>query len=153
MTKGKSYVTLGKLHFPDEIIAEIPFKQQAMKYVPKHFAPGDTSDGWHSLDDLYRHRTILFASLCNYVQATDAEGRDVAFKSWKHSDGTMYDGMFLAGIWTRMGWVTYHCEAEFWSCFDVPELPNAPEWDGATPEDGIDRLCDEFMSQIGSGEV
>lgn len=153
MTKGKSYVTLRKMHFPGEIIAEIPFKQQAMEYVPKHFAPGDTSDGWHSLDDLYRHRTVLFASLCNYVQATNAEGRDVAFKSWKHSDGTMYDGMFLAGIWTRMGWVTYHCGAEFWGCFDVPELPNAPEWDGATPEDGIDRLCDEFMSQIGSGEV
>ena len=146
MTKGKSFVTLRTLHFPDEIIAEIPFKQQAMEYVPKRFAPGDTSDGWHSLDDLYRHRTILFASLCNYAQAADAEGRDVAFKSWKHSDGTMYDGMFLAGIWTRMGWVTYHCETKFWDCFDVPELPVAPEWDGATPEDGIDRLCDEFMS-------
>lgn len=144
MTKGKSYVLLTKMHFPDVIVAEIPFKQQAMEYVPKDFAPGDASDGWHSFDELYRHRTILFASLCNYVQATDAEGKDLAFKSWKHSDGTMYDGMFLAGVWTRMGWVTYHCEAEFWDYFDVPELAHAPEWDGAMPEDGLHRLCDEF---------
>lgn len=144
MTKGTSYVSLTKLHFPDVIVAEIPFKQQAMEYVPKDFAPGDASDGWHSFDELYHHRTILFASLCNYVQATDAEGKDLAFKSWKHSDGTMYDGMFLAGVWTRMGWVTYHCEAEFWDYFDVPELAHAPEWDGAMPEDGLHRLCDEF---------
>jgi hypothetical protein len=119
----------------------------SMEYVPKGLAPGDTSDGWHTFDELYRHRTILFAALCNYRQATDPDGFNAAFKSWKHSDGTMYDGMFIAGLWTRMGWVTYHCEAEFWDYFDVPELvPNAPEWDGATPEDGLHRLCDEFTS-------
>jgi len=141
MTKGTSHVTLRGLHFPETIVAGIPFKQQAMEYVPKMFAPGDTSDGWHSLDDLYRHRTILFASLCNYVE--EIEG-DFTFKSWHHFDGTMYDGMFIAGIWSQKGWVTYHCEAEFWDYFDVPELANAPEWDGSTPEDGLHRLCDEF---------
>lgn len=143
MTKGKSYVLLRKMHFPDAIVAEIPFKQQAMEYVPKDFAPGDASDGWHSFDELYRHRTILFASLCNIAQE---KGINAAFKSWKHSDGTMYDGMFLAGVWTRMGWVTYHCEAEFWDYFDVTELDAAYEWDGATPDDGLDRLVDEFTS-------
>lgn len=141
MTKGTSYVALRRLHFPESITAVIPFKQQGMEYVPKHFAPGDTSDGWHSLDDLYRHRTILFASLCNYVEEID---EDSTFKSWHHFDGTMYDGMFIAGVWTQKGWVTYHCEAEFWDYFDVPELANAPEWDGSTPEDGLHRLCDEF---------
>ena len=146
MTKGKAFLT-AKLHFPDTIMVGIPFKQQGMEYVPKGLAPGDTSDGWHTFDELYRHRTILFAALCNYRQATDPDGFNAAFKSWKHSDGTMYDGMFIAGLWTRMGWVTYHCEAEFWDYFDVPELvPNAPEWDGATPEDGLHRLCDEFTS-------
>ena len=89
MTKGKSHVTLRRLHFPETIVAEIPFKQQAMEYVPKMLAPGDTSDGWHSLDDLYRHRTILFASLCNFRQAHDPDGFNAAFKSWKHSDGTI----------------------------------------------------------------
>lgn len=144
MTKGTSFITLSRLHFPDAIVAEIPFKQQAMEYVPKIFAPGDTSDGWHTIDELYEHRTILFASLCNYVQAANAEGKDLSFKSLLHSDGTMYDGMFIAGVMTRMGWVTYHCEIEFWNYFNVPELDCAPEWDGSTPDDGLRRLCDEF---------
>lgn len=156
MTKGKSYVVLRQLHFPETIFAEIPFKQQAMEYVPKRFAPGDTSDGWHSLDDLYRHRTILFASLCNYVEALRRVGTvkgakygGIAYKSWHHWDGTMYDGMFIVGLHTHEGWVTYHCEAEFWDYFLVHELDRAPEWDGATPDEGLDRLVDEFVDLLG----
>lgn len=149
MTKGTAHVALTRMHFPETIVAEIPFKQQAMEYVPKSLAPGDTSDGWHSLDELYRHRTILFAALCNYRQATDPEGFNAAFKSWKHSDGTMYDDMFIAGLLTRMGWVTYHCEAEYWNYFDVPELVFAYDWDGATPDEGLDRLVDEFVCILG----
>ena len=156
MTKGTAHVALTRMHFPETIVAGIPFKQQAMEYVPKSLAPGDTSDGWHSLDDLYRHRTILFASLCNYVEKTKcianmmgAEFESVTFKSWHHHDGTMYEDMFIAGLRTHKGWVTYHCEAEFWDYFNVPEVSRAPEWDGATPNDGLDRLVDEFVCILG----
>lgn len=135
--------------FPDELGFDVPGKLASPIYVRKDQAPGDTSDGWHTFNELYEHRTILFASLCNYVQATNAEGEDLAFKSLLHSDGTMYDGMFIAGLNTRCGWVTYHCEAEFWNYFDVPELERAPEWDGATPDDGLRRLCDEFITSFG----
>lgn len=154
MTKGTAFLRT-RLHFPDTIVVGIPFKQQAMEYVPKMFAPGDTSDGWHSLDDLYRHRTILFASLCNVTQEImelDGAVQRWTFKSWHHSDGTMYDGMFIAGLRTGLGWVTYHCEREYWDCFKVPELDAAPEWDGATPDDGLDRLVDEFITCFGDEE-
>ena len=139
--------------FPDELDFDVPGKSASPPYVRKDKAPGDTSDGWHTFDELYEHRTVLFASLCNCLQELNAEGKDFAFKSWHHDDGTMYDGMFIAGIWTCMGWVTYHCEAKYWDMFDVPELEQTPEWDGASPVNGLFRLVKEFTKGNWHGEL
>lgn len=100
----------------------------------------NVSDGHHTFDDLYMHRTVLFACLCNQENYPD----DV-FKSRHHSDGTMYDGFFIAGVNTTFGWVTYHCENKYWDLFDVRELDMAPEWDGCTPAQGLMRLVYEYM--------
>lgn len=109
---------------------------------------GDTSDGYHTFDELYYHRTALFACL------VALQPRQMAFKSWKHTDGTMYDGMFIAGIYTSGGWCTYHCEAKWWPLFDCHEREFAPEWDGHTPSDAIHRLMSDFLpSQDVGGEV
>lgn len=109
---------------------------------------GDTSDGYHTFNELYYHRTALFACLVSL------QPRQMAFKSWKHSDGTMYEGMFIAGIYTSGGWCTYHCEAKWWPLFDCHEQEFAPEWDGHTPSDAIHRLMSDFLpSQDVSGEV
>lgn len=109
---------------------------------------GETSDGYHTFDELYYHRTALFACL------VALQPRQMAFKSWKHADGTMYDGMFIAGIYTSGGWCTYHCEAKWWPLFDCHEQEFAPEWDGHTPSDAIHRLMSDFLpSQDVGGEV
>lgn len=109
---------------------------------------GDTSDGYHTFDELYYHRTALFACL------VASQPRQMAFKSWKHADGTMYDGMFIAGIYTSRGWCTYHCESEWWPLFDCSERELAPEWDGHTPSDAIHRLMHDMLpKQEVSGEV
>lgn len=109
---------------------------------------GDTSDGYHTFDELYYHRTALFACLVSM------QPRQMAFKSWKHADGAMYDGMFIAGIYTSKGWCTYHCEAEWWPLFDCSEREFAPEWDGHTPSDAIHRLMHDMLpKQEVSGEV
>lgn len=109
---------------------------------------GDTSDGYHTFDELYYHRTALFACL------VALQPRQMAFKSWKHADGTMYEGMFIAGIYTSGGWCTYHCEAKWWPLFDCHEQEFAPEWDGHTPSDAIHRLMSDFLpSQDVGGEV
>lgn len=109
---------------------------------------GDTSDGYHTFDELYYHRTALFACL------VALQPRQMAFKSWKHTDGTMYEGMFIAGIYTSGGWCTYHCEAKWWPLFDCHEQEFAPEWDGHTPSDAIHRLMSDFLpSQDVGGEV
>lgn len=66
-------------------------------------------------------------------------------KSWKsrlHDDGTMFEGdWFIAGIETPMGPATYHLEGRFWDSAKVLPLPNAPAWDGHTPEDVLERLA------------
>lgn len=93
---------------------------------------GNTSDGYHTFNELYYHRTVLFAVICNL-------NKDISWKSKKHIDGTMYDGMFIAGIKTPEGDYTYHCEMDTWDMFNIKELSNAPKWDGHKPED-IDRL-------------
>ena len=109
---------------------------------------GSTSDGYHTFDELYYHRTALFACLVSM------QPRQMAFKSWKHSDGSMYEGMFIAGIYTSGGWCTYHCEAKWWPLFDCYEREFAPEWDGHTPSDAIHRLMTAFLpEQEVKGEV
>jgi hypothetical protein len=93
---------------------------------------GQISDGSHTFDELYYHRMVLFAIICNQNKVN-------AWKSWKHSDGTMFDDYFIVGVSTSAGDYSYHYHKNFWDKFDVTELHNAPEWDGHKPSD-IDRL-------------
>lgn len=93
---------------------------------------GKISDGYHTFDDLYYHRMILFSVICNTY-------KDKAFKSWKHADGTMYDNYFIVGIKTPEGYYTYHYHKDHWDTFEVEEMEFAPEWDGHMPSD-ITRL-------------
>lgn len=93
---------------------------------------GDISDGFHSIDELYYHRMILFAALCKAY-------KNNAWKSWKHHDGTMYDDYFICGIETVQGDYTYHYHKDHWDQFDVREVALAPVWDGHKPED-VTRL-------------
>lgn len=106
---------------------------------------GNTSDGYHTFNELYHHRAILFAVICN-------ENKDKAWKSKRHSDGTMYDGMFIVGIKTPHGDYTYHYNIEpYWNLFDVKTLAFAPEWDGHKPED-VDRLLSLPTDRGGEGQ-
>ena len=57
-------------------------------------------DNYHTMDDLYNHRTILFAILCRKSPT--------AWKSKRHYDGSSEDGWFIAGIETPFGQITYH---------------------------------------------
>ena len=90
------------------------------------------SDSYHTFGELYYHRMVLFSIICN-------TNKDKAWKSWKHEDGTMFEGMFIVGINTLDGMYSYHYDSEFWDCFQVKELKFAPEYDGHMPSD-IDRL-------------
>ena len=96
------------------------------------------SDGDHSFDELYTHRAILFAAICN-------QNKVIAWKAKKHSDGTMFDDMFIAGINTPNGQASYHYYIDpFWDIFHVKELEYAPEWDGHDAKTGIERINELF---------
>ena len=107
---------------------------------------GETSDGYHTFNELYHHRAVLFSVI---VKAFE----DKAWKSRKHHDGTMYDGMFIVGVETPYGQATYHYDMEpYWEMFCCKEIERAPEWDGHTPAQAIERIgklepvrCDECV--------
>lgn len=93
---------------------------------------GNTSDGYHTFNELYYHRMILFSVICN-------QNKQKSWKSKLHDDGTMYDDYFIVGVETDEGQYTYHYHLDYWDMFDVKELDKAPKWDGHKPED-ITRL-------------
>lgn len=69
---------------------------------------GEFSDGYHTFNELYHHRAVLFSVICNMFP-------DRAFKSKLHDTGDMYDGMFIVGIETDQGQATYHYDIEpYW---------------------------------------
>ena len=95
---------------------------------------GDTSDGYHTFNELYHHRAILFSVIVKTFS-------DKAWKSLRHHDGTMYNGMFIVGIDTPDGQATYHYDIDpYWDMFECRELECAPEWDGHTPAQAIERI-------------
>jgi len=96
---------------------------------------GDTSDGYHTFNELYHHRAVLFSVIVR-------DHREFAWKARKHHDNTMYDGMFIVGIETPEGQATYHYDLDpYWEMFDCKELESSPEWDGHTPDDAIARIA------------
>src|ERR1035441_4643794 len=96
---------------------------------------GQISDGFHTFDELYEHRGLLFLAL-------QRAHPDLAWCSRLHEDGSMFEGWFVAGLDLPPGPITYHFPQRLWplavAC--ARELPRAPKWDGHTPAQALDRL-------------
>lgn len=105
---------------------------ESLKEKDKTVNSGEFSDGYHTFDELYYHRMILFAVICN-------QNKEYAWKSWKHEDGSMYEDYFIVGVTTALGDYSYHYHKDYWELFQVEELEYAPKWDGHMPKD-ITRL-------------
>lgn len=119
---------------PQLLIDEMIRATQDLPAVDAQPITGDTSDGYHTFNELYHHRAVLFSVIVN-------ASPDRAWKSLKHHDGSMYDGMFIVGIETPDGQATYHYDKEpYWDMFACRELERAPEWDGHTPAQAIERI-------------
>lgn len=97
---------------------------------------GDLSDGYHTFNQLYHQRAVLFATIVN-------QNKDKSWKSFKHSDGKYCfdsDGeWFIVGIDTPEGSYTYHYNTRYWNMFKCQELECGKEWGGHTEED-VTRL-------------
>lgn len=107
---------------------------EVIRSLPEDEINGETSDGYHTFNELYHHRAVLFSVICNLHPLC-------SWKAKKHHDGTMYDGMFIVGINTPEGQATYHYDIDpYWDMFKIPEAEFAPVWDGHTPDEAIRRI-------------
>lgn len=105
--------------------------------IRRAVSSGEVSDGYHTFNELYRHRCLLFCM--TLIGAAES------FKSSKHSDGSEWEGWFIAGAKLPGGWITYHLPNSMWLLCPAPEVSAAPEWDGHTPNDACDRM-EQFLS-------
>lgn len=102
--------------------------------------PGKTSDGYHTIDELYNHRCLLFAAFMREY-ATGMFCKERCWRSHQHHDGSQWGGWFVAGMDLPTGTITYHLPARMWDLLKgIPVRERAPEWDGHTPADVLQRL-------------
>ena len=124
----------------DILSVDLDKKQMTLDDVCKEFGIddiGDFSDGYHTFNQLYHQRAVLFATIVN-------QNLDRAWKSKTHEDGKYcFDSngkWFIVGIDTPDGQYTYHYETEpYWDMFKCEELPTGKHWDGHTEKD-VTRL-------------
>lgn len=111
----------------------------------------DISDGFHTFGELYEFRCALTNALFKQLFFKAYElNRNNEFgpfinpiwKSRLHSDGTMFPGFFIIGYSTIPGqMITFHYPEEAWELFDYARVSdNAPEWDGHTSADVLERI-------------
>lgn len=109
------------------------------------------SDGYHTMDELYEHRIVLYITLCKtlakMVEKANENGSDFrqVWRSKYHSDGELCFGtgtQFVLGInYDKGKQISYHIPIEKWEETDFADiLEKAPEWDGHTPADVLERL-------------
>lgn len=88
---------------------------------------GDISDGYHTFDELYDHRCLLFIQLCLALP-------ERAY--WRPH----YEGWPLLGLETPEGQITYHVPEKHLRLFKDKVKQGGPEWDGHTPQHVVQRL-------------
>jgi hypothetical protein len=141
--------SMSKDEHKDAIEVSIIFHEgQRMFAVPKQPAPvqepvaidGNTSDGYHTFNELYEFRKAYNAALFNEWAAG---GKCSVHKSWRHHDGELCfgGGWFIVVAVLPDGQISNHYEAKDWDLFAVPETERALfEFDGHTGADVVERL-------------
>ena len=105
----------------------------------------EVSDGYHTFDELYEHRIVLFIALCKILYADPQYQTGQKADIWRsklHSDGTSFDEWFIMGIGRNKGeQITYHLPISKWDETEFAETrEKAPEFDGHTSDDVLERL-------------
>ena len=101
---------------------------------------GNTSDGYHTFNELYEFRKAYNIALFNEWAAN---GKCSVHKSWRHDDGELCfgGGWFIVVAILPQGQISNHYEAKDWDLFHIQETGKALfEFDGHTGADVIERL-------------
>jgi len=112
--------------------------QEQINETPSHLR-GDYCDGYHTFNELYEFRKMYNAALFNMWAAYK---EFPVVKSYKHSDGELCfgGGWFIVSAELPTGQISNHYENKDWDLFRCEEVELAPEWDGHTGEDVLERL-------------
>jgi hypothetical protein len=101
---------------------------------------GNTSDGYHTFNELYEFRKAYNVALFNEWAAI---GKHSVHKSFRHYDGELCfgGGWFIVVAVLPNGQISNHYDAKDWDLFNVPIVEKALfEFDGHTGSDVIARL-------------
>jgi len=136
-----------KIIIPRSDVASYGFKLKKDKNVNLEVDVEKTenvSDGYHTFGELYEHRIEIWIISCLFAKRLFVMGAGKTFpwRSKKHSDGSVWDRWFILGIGMEKGeQITYHLPIERWDdCEFAETLEKAPEWDGHTSNDVLERL-------------
>lgn len=114
---------------------------------------GDISDGHHTFNELYDHRIILYLCLLQHMGIEEqytvgypyydtVYAYDV-YWSDTHHDGYKLDGWLIVGCINNVTkeQISYHISDKYKYLLDQDDyVDKAPEWDGHSSEDVLDRL-------------
>lgn len=122
---------------PNDLISQT--RQEAIEVT------GDTSDGYHTFNELYEFRKLYNSALFNEWANGWSHGFAVKYdvhKSKLHHDGEKCfgGGWFIVMAETPEGQISNHYELKDWDLFNIPEKEKANEWDGHTAQDVIVTL-------------
>lgn len=106
---------------------------------------GQTTDEFHSFDELYRHRMLLTAALFNSWYDQDLFA---VHRSRRHSDGEepFGGGWFIVVAQLSTGQISYHYPLKDWDLFRIVERERPADFDGHTAAEAADRL-EAFLRQ------
>lgn len=128
------------------LVADVNSQLQRFKKVGM-LDMNEVSDGYHTFGELYEHRIALWMKIVEWADfmGQEADSEEQGRYAWKtkvHSDGSVWDGWFLLGYGTQQGeQMTYHLPINYYpQCKFARTLDKAPEWDGHTSADVLERL-------------
>jgi len=125
---------------------------KGMKEYIEEFAgksdKGKISDGYHTFEELYDHRNVLFINLCQSIRDWNSEriSDDESEGIWKTRfdfEGKYCgDGWFIMGLGMNKGeQITYHLPFKFWDkCKFAKTLDKVPAFDEHNSKDVFERL-------------
>lgn len=99
---------------------------------------GNVSDGYHTFNELYAHRNLLFLTLMRSYP-------NLSWRAVRDYNGQHEVGFFMAGMHLPTGDVSYHIPEQFWGLLDNCDIATttvAPPWDGHSSGTVLDRLED-----------
>ena len=96
---------------------------------------GETSDGYHTFNELYDHRVLLWINLC-------LQNANNCYVVEEH-----YDGWFLLGMETEKGQISYHCPNKYLYLVNHIER-RQPIFDGHSSKDVLSRLVSRCSSVL-----